>query len=184
MSAPALSRRELKNAKVYILPAGEVVDSVTVSKTTWPDANPTTNYTNYEFPEIEGMVQEVMSEDEVFLIPRDSGGYANDTEKHLRGIYYTGTTAKTNGYLKALQYAVPAMVAANTAQSPNTRAQLWFEALMLIELRSNAGVIIERIQTWCKVFLQDPGTGAGPQTSKVQFRCEVQFAALNTYIAP
>ena len=47
MGVLTTQRRELKNARVYFIPAGEVVDTVTTSVTTWPDANPLTNYTAF-----------------------------------------------------------------------------------------------------------------------------------------
>lgn len=181
MALPAFVRRELKTAKVYFIPLGETVDAGTVSKTTWPDGVPTTNFTNYEFPEIEGLVEEVMTEDEVFLLPRDSGGYQNETETHLRGIKWTATTSKTNSYIKQLQLATAAALAATVAQAPSELGSLFKDGVLLIELR-NAGVVIERIQVWARMTLADVGAAAGATTSKLQVRWELLVAGNNTSV--
>jgi hypothetical protein len=181
MAAPAFVRRELKTAKAYFVPLGESVDSVTVSKTTWPDGDPVTNYTNFEVPEIEGLVEELMTEEEVFLLPRDSGGYQNETETHLRGIKWTATTSKTNSYVKQLQLATPGVPVATTAQAPSELGKVQKDGILLIELR-NAGVVIERIQVWARMTLADVGAAAASTTSKIQIRWELLVAGNNTSV--
>lgn len=182
MSVPTLSRRELKNAKAYYTPLGETVDtSVVVSKTTWPDGDPITNYTNFEVPDIEGVVQELMTEEEVFLLARASGGYQNETETHFRGLKWTATTAKTNSYLKQLQFALSSPAAATVAQAPGEKGSLFKDGILLLEW-NNGGVIIERLQVWARMTLADVGASAGATTSKLQIRWELLQSGNNTFI--
>ena len=183
MAAPTLIRRELKNAKAYYIPAGELVDAVTTSRTTWPDNDPTTNYTAYEIPDIEGLIQEILSEDEDFLMPQDSGGYQNEPEKQLRMLAWTLTTAKTSSYVKQLQFALAAAAVAATAQAPGVKGQLSLDGVLLIEIRGNDGAIIERWQIWARMTLADPGPAAAPQTSRVQLRFSKLQSGNNTYVA-
>jgi len=120
MATPTLVRRELKNAKVYFIPAGEVVDTVTVSQTTWPDNDPVSNWTGYQIPDIEGVVQETVTEEESFLMPQDSGGYQDEPEMHLRRLGWTATTAKTSSLMKMLQFAPAAPSAISASYLPAT----------------------------------------------------------------
>src|SRR5688500_10868400 len=106
MAVPNLIRRELRSAKVYFIPNGESVSSVTVSDTTWPTATPTSNYTNYEIPDIETLAEEIEQQDEEFLLPTPTGGYRNQPETHLLGKSWLITTAKTSTYLKQLQHGL------------------------------------------------------------------------------
>ena len=183
MAVPTLKRRELKGAVICFIPLGELVDAVTVSETTWPDNAPTTNYTDFEFPDIEGVVEEILSEEEPFLLARPSGGYGDEPETHLRGLAWTGTTAKTNSLIKQLQKALAAAAVASTAQSPGVLGALYIDGVFLLEIRGNAGAIIERTQVLARMTLADPGAGAGPLTSRVQVKWRIRYALLNTYVA-
>ncbi len=183
MSAPTLVRRERKNATIAFVPLGEVVDSVTVSKTTWPDGNPTTNYTDFAIPDIEELIEVLLKSKEPFKVPRSSGGYRIETETNLEGMTFEALTAKTNSYLKGLTWATPATVATGTAQAPNERSQLWIDGVLLIELRNNAGAIIDRCQVWARMTLEDAGPAAKPETSKLKIMFEVLDSGNNTYLA-
>jgi hypothetical protein len=183
-AVPTLKRRELKNATICFIPAGETVDtSVVVSATTWPDVDPTTNYTDYEIPDIEGLVEELTAEAEDFLLPRASGGYMNEPENHLRMLAWIATTSKTSSFLKKLQYALSAAAVASTAQTPGATGALYIDGVLLIELRGNAGAIIERVQIWARMTLTDPGAAAAATTSKLQVKWSMLSSALNTYVA-
>lgn len=182
-----MKRRELKNATVCFIPAGEVVDtSVTVSITTWPDNDPTSNYLNYEFPDIEGLVEEILTEQEDFLVPRagGAGGYELDPEFHLRGLAWVATTSKTNSLIKQLQYGLTAAAVAGTAQAPGVKGGLYIDGVLLIELRAQAaGQIIERVQCWARMSLTDPGAAAAATTSKIQVRWNLKGAGNNTHVS-
>jgi hypothetical protein len=181
MSAPSLIRRELTNAKIYFIPTGETVDSITVSKTTWPDNAPTTNYTAYELAEIEKVVEELLTTEEKRMLGRVSGGYMQETETHLIGKRWTATTASTSSYLKQLQHGLSAAAATTVAQAPGVKAMLFLDGVFLLEQIGSAGAVVERVQVWARMTLKKTGdTGPDTKTYDVQF--EQLYAALNTAV--
>lgn len=182
MAAPTLIRRELKNARLYFIPAGEVVDSVTVANATWPDNAPTSNYTNYQFADIETVKEAKEVETETFKIPKATGGYAIDTEEMLVKRMWNATTAKTNSILKQLEHALAAPVVASTAQSPFVNNSNFVEGVMLLEIQNKNGTVIERTQVWARLRLVTAGD-VGPATAKVEFSLEQRESTLNTYVA-
>lgn len=183
MSVPTLIRRELKNARLRFIPVGETVDTVTVSKTTWPDGAPTTNWTAYDFPDVEkvGVSYETIKED--FLVPADGGDYENNPEEWVRTITYTFDTAKTNSYLKRLEHATSADLVTTVAQRPAAPGvQNYIEGVALIEIQGKTGAILERIQFWGRLRLVTPGDKAAPTTSKLQYSIEMRQAGNNTVV--
>jgi hypothetical protein len=183
MSAPTLIRRELKNARLYFIPSGETVDSVAVSlaNATWPDNSPTANWTAYQFADIETVKEAKEVETETFKIPKATGGYSVDTEEMLIKRVWTATTAKTNNYLKTLEHATAAVVAAATAQAPFTNNSNYMEGIMLLEIQNKNGGVIERTQVWARLRLVSAGD-VGPATAKVEFSLEQRDHANNSYI--
>lgn len=183
MSTPTLKRTERKTGKVYFIPASEVVDGITTSQTTWPDAVPITNYTDFQFADIEELTEEILFSEEKRKVPRQTApGYRVRTEKFLEGVNWTASTATTNSYLKTLQFATPNVVVAGTAQAPGERNQLWMDGVLLIELTNSAGVIIDRIQTWARMFLQEPGAASKAETSMLKVMWEQGESGNNTYL--
>ena len=184
MSAPTLIRRELKNARLYFIPSGETVDSVavTLANATWPDNDPTTNWTAFQFVDIETVKESKEVETETFKVPKASGGYTTDTEEMLIKRMWTAVTAKTNNYLKQLEHAVPATVVASTAQAPFTKNNNYLEGIMLMEIQNKNGVIIERTQVWARLRLVSAGD-VGPSTAKVEISLEQRDHANNSYVA-
>ena len=182
MSAPTLIRRELKNARIYFIPSGETVDSVTVANATWPDATPTTNWTNYQFADIESVKESKEVETETFKVPKASGGYSIDTEEMLVKRIWTATTSKTNSYLKQLEHALSSAVVASTPQAPFVNNSNFLEGVMLLEIQNKNGVVIERTQVWARLRLNTSGD-VGPSTAKVEFTLEQRESSANTYVA-
>lgn len=182
MSVPTLIRRELKNARVYFIPAGATVDAVTVAVATWPDNVPPTNWTAYQFPDIETVVQETAESEEEFLVPRSTGGYINDPEKSVTSRMWKATTARTNSYVKQLEYGLASVPVAGTAQAPGVRHDNFILGVMLLEQQNKNGVIIERLQVWAKMRLVSAGQ-TGPATTKVEVSWEMQESANNTFVA-
>lgn len=181
MSAPSLIRRELKNARLYFIPNGETVDSITVANALWPDNSPTTNYTAYQFIDIETVKEAKEVETETFKVPKDAGGYFIDTEETLLKRTWTATTAKTNSLLKQLEHALASPVVAGTAQAPFVQQNNYVEGVMLLEIQNKNGVIIERTQVWGRLRLVSAGD-VGPATAKVEFSIEQRQSTLNSYI--
>lgn len=182
MSAPTLIRRELKNARLYFIPAGETVDAVTVANATWPDNSPTANWTAYQFADIETVKEEKQVETEEFKVPKATGGYTIDTEETLLKRLWTATSAKTNSILKQLEHALASPVVASTAQAPFVNNNNYVEGVMLLEIQNKNGTIIERTQVWARLRLVTAGD-VGPATAKVEFSLEQRESTLNTYVA-
>jgi hypothetical protein len=182
MATPTLIRRELKNARLYFIPSGETVDAVTVSSTTWPDNVPTSNYTSYQFEDIEGVKEAKEIETEVFKIARSTGGYINDKEENMVSRVWTAMTSKTNSIVKQLEHALAAPVVASTAQAPGVKLDNFVDGVMLLEIQNKNGTIIERTQVWARLRLVSAGD-VGPTTSKVELAFEQRESTLNTYVA-
>lgn len=183
MAAPTLVRRELKNARVYFTPVGEVVDSVTVASATWPDAVPTTNYTGYQFPEIETVSEEVEVETETRKLPRSGGGYQNDTEEMVISRMWKAGTARTNSYVKQLQHGLATVPAAGTAQVPGAKLDNFISGIFTLEVQNKNGVIIERVQVWAKMRLASRTAGdIKAETALVELSFEMQESANNTIV--
>jgi hypothetical protein len=181
MAAYTTIRRELLNARVYFIPVGETVDSVTVSQTAWPDNSPTTNYTSYQLHDTETIRCEREFEVETFKIPKASGGYRDDDESTLKKVVYTGVTAKTNSLLKQLEHGLATQPVVATAQAPFARNDDFVEGVALVELQSKSGAVTERIQVWSRLRLSDAGE-VGPSTKKLTYTLEVRDSASNSYV--
>lgn len=181
MSALTTKRRELKNARLYFIPVGETVDAVTVSSTTWPDNSPTTNYTNYQFDDIETVKEEKQFDSEVFKIPKDAGGYLDDEEQTLTKRTWTAATAKTNSLLKQLEHALATVPVVGTAQAPGAKQDNYIEGVLLLEIQLKSGTVTERTQVWARLRLSAAGE-VGPTTSKIEFSIEQRDSGNNTYL--
>jgi hypothetical protein len=175
-------RRELLNARVYFIPAGEVVDSVTVTATAWPDASPATNWTAYQLQDTETLVLERTFDTEVFPIPKASGGYTDDEENTLKKVTYTGTTAKTSSIFKMLELLLLTEPVVGVAQSPFVRNDDYVEGVTFLELQNKSGAVVQRTQFWSRLRLSDPGT-VGPTTKKLTYTVELRDSASNTTLA-
>lgn len=181
MSAPTVVRRELKNARMYFIPSGETVDSVTVANATWPDNSPTTNWTNYEIPEIEDVKSENTIKKETFTIPDTAGGYREEEEEMITRRLWKATTHKTNNYLKKLQHGLATAPVVGAAQAPGATKDNYTDGVMLLEIQNKSGTVIERIQVWARLRLVTAGD-VGPATSKVEFSMEQLPSTLNSYL--
>jgi hypothetical protein len=182
MAAPTLIRRELANARIYFIPAGETVDTVTVAAETWPDNDPTTNYTDYEIPDIEKVVLEKKLVEEEFMVPSDTGGYDSDDEEMVTSRMWTITTAKTNNRIKQLDKGLAAAVAASTAQAHGTVKDNYLLGVLLIEEQGKGGSMIERTHVWAKMRVKSSGE-TGPATRKIEVSFKHQYSSLNTFTA-
>lgn len=182
MSAPTFIRRELQNARLYFIPLGETVDAVTVAVATWPDNDPATNYTSYQFPDIEMVKEAKEVETETRKIPRSTGGYRNDEEMSILSRKWTVSTAKTNSFIKKLEHGLATVPAAGVAQAPSINHDNHILGVLLIEIQNKDGAIIERTQVWAKLTL--PATpDVGPTTRKFDLQFEQLESDNNSYVA-
>jgi len=182
MSAPTLIRRELKNARLYFIPSGETVEGAAVSNTAWPDNSPASNWTAYQFADIETVKEAKEVDTETFKIPKASGGYTIDTEETLLKRMWNATTAKTNSIIKQLEHALASAVVASTAQAPFVQNNNYIDGVMLLEIQNKNGVVTERTQVWARLRLVSAGD-VGPTTAKVEFSLEQRESTLNSYVA-
>jgi hypothetical protein len=181
MSAYTTTRRESLNARVYFIPAGEVVDAVTVAVATWPDNVPTANYTSYQLQDTESLKCEREFEKETFRIPKATGGYLDDEESQLKKVLYTGETHKTNSLLKRLEHALATVPVVGTAQAPFVNNDDFVEGVALIEIQNKSGVITERLQFWSRLRLPESGQ-IGPATKKLTYSLETRESSANSYV--
>jgi hypothetical protein len=181
MAAPILIRRELTNVRLYFIPAGEVVDTVPVSISTWPDNAPTSNYTAYAFIDIETMKEAKEVNSETFSIPKDAGGYFDDIEETVKSRKWTASTAKTNNYLKKLEHGLAAVPVVGTAQAPNVNNSNFIDGVLLMEIQDKTGPIIERTQVWARLRLAST-PDVGPTTRKFDLVFEQRDSGNNTFV--
>lgn len=181
MSAPSLIRRELTNARLYFIPAGEIVDSVTVANALWPDNSPTSNYSDYQFADIETVKEAKEVTTETFQIPKAAGGYFEDTEETVKSRKWTASTAKTNSYLKQLEHGLASVPVVGTAQAPNVNNSNFLDGVLLLEIQNKSGAIIERTQVWSRLRLAAT-PDVGPSTRKFDLVFEQRDSALNSFV--
>lgn len=181
MSAPTLVRRELTNARLYFIPNGETVDSVVVANALWPDNIPTSNYTSYQFADIETVKEAKEVNTETFQVPKSSGGYFEDVEETVKSRKWTASTAKTNSYLKKLEHGLETVPVVGTAQAPNVSNSNFIDGVMLLEIQNKDGAIIERTQVWARLRLATT-PDVGPTTRKFDMVFEQRDSTLNTFV--
>lgn len=180
MATPTFIRRELMATKLYFIPSGETVDAVTVAQETWPDEDPTTNFTDYEMPDIERLVSEKEIQTEDRLVPSASGGYVNDPEEMVTMRKFLGTTAKTNNFLKQLDFGLANPIADATSQEIGTVTDNYIDGVARIDFLDKAGAVKESIKFWARLRLVAPGE-TGPATRSIEFSLEKRYSSLNAY---
>lgn len=182
MSAPTFKRRELSNAQLCFIPNGESVDSVTVAAETWPDNDPTTNFTDYEMPDIERVTKEDEIESENFMIPKADGkGYKNDDEQMVTGRKWVATTAKTNNFIKQLENGLAAAVVDATSQEYGTETDNYILGILRIVERSKTGATLQTIQVWAKMRVRSAGE-VGPASKKLEIEFKEEYSSLNSFL--
>jgi len=181
MGAPTTIRRELLNARVYFIPAGDTVDSVLVAEALWPDNSPTANWTAYQLQDTETLKVEREYEQETFQIPKATGGYFDDEEGTLKKVTLTGVTAKTSSLIKRLEYGLATEPVVGTAQAPFARNDDFQEGVALIEFQNKSGTVTERLQIWARLRVSDAGE-VGPNSKKITYVIERRDSVLNSYV--
>ena len=188
MSALTLVRRELKNARMYFVPSGTVLplgngsSSLTVDvAAVFPDNSPTTNYTDYEFINIEDVKESTTVKKETFTIPDQAGGYRDEEEEMVTQRMWKATTHSTNAYLKQLQSGLASIPVVGTAQAPGVKKDNCLDGVFLLEIQNKAGVVVERTQVWARLRLTAPGD-VGPTTAKIEFSLEQLNSVYNSYM--
>lgn len=179
MAAPTLIRRELANAVLSFIPAGETVDSVTVAKELWPDEDPTTNYTDYAIPDIEKVVEEKSVVDEEIMIPDANGGYFADDEQMVTSRMWVITTAKTSNLIKQLDKGLASTLVAAAAQTHGTKSDNFVMGVLRIVMVNKNGSVLETTKVWAKLRVRSTGE-TGPATKKIELQFKQYPSSLNT----
>lgn len=181
MAVLAFNRREVKGERIYFIPAGTSVDSVTVAIATWPDASPTSNWTDFEMDDIEMLEPGKEVETETFVIPSNTDGYDEDEDQTVKANFWTAETAKTNALVKMIEYGLATLPVANTAQVPFARKENYVEGVLLKETVVRGVGVTERLQCWARVYLETPGNSSS-KTSKVKLKFRRMASANNTFV--
>ena len=181
MAAPTRVRREHLNCRFYFIPNGETVDTVTIARATWPDANPTTNWTNYQFRDIEKCMPDHKVDTEEWKVPADSGGYDNDSEEQVQTRRWKLTTAWSNNYIKRLEHALASNPVVDTAQTPGVKNDNFITGVALFEFQNKNGDIVERFQLWGKLRLTNQ-PASEPKSRSFEVSFEQLSSGNNTYV--
>lgn len=181
MPAPTRVRREHLNCRFYFIRNGETVDGGTVSRTSWPDANPLSNWTAYQFRDIEKVMPAHVIDKETWKVPSDSGGYDNDSEEQVIERRWKLETSYSNSYIKQLEHALAAIPTVDTAATPGTKNDNFILGVALFEFQNKNGDIVERFQLWGKLRL-DEIPAVEPKTRKFVLSFEQQSSGNNTYV--
>ena len=179
MAAPTLIRRELANAVLSFIPAGETDDSATVAQELWPDEDPTTNYTDYAIPDIEKVVQEKGVVDEEIMIPNANGGYFADDEQMVTNRKWVITTAKTSNLIKQLDKGLAATLVAAAAQEHGEKSDNFLMGVLKITEVNKNGSTLETTKVWAKLRVRSTGE-TGPATRKIELEFKQYPSSLNT----
>jgi hypothetical protein len=174
-----LKRRERRGDFVYIIPNGTVVDGGTVSKTSWPDAVPTTNYTDWQFDDIESTepIREV--ETETISVPQASGGYNKEEEPSVTKRAWKHVTSKANSLLKQLEHGTSSAIAAGVPQTPGGSNVPFIDCVYLRETVGSDGTVLARIQVWARLTLISSPKSENA-TGKYEFQVQQLYSSLNT----
>lgn len=179
MGLPTLSRRELANAVLSFTPIGDTVDSVIVAAELWPDEIPTTNFTDYNIPDIEKIVEEKNMVDEEIMIPNAGGGYFADDEQMVTARKWVATTSKTNSYIKQLDKGLAAVAVGGAAQAHGTKSDNYLMGILKITETGKNGSVIETTKVWAKMRVRSTGE-TGPATKKIEIEFKQYYSSLNT----
>ena len=182
-------RRELKSVRIYFIPEGTVLPlgaaelPLTVSiLNAFPDNTPPTNYTDWQFKQIETVKEAKTVKNEPFTIGSDYGGYDEDDEDMIVKRVWTVDTHLNNSIFKQLQYGLTAPPVVGVSQAIDRNKANSMEGVLLLEvLEKRLSTVIERISCWAKLRLISPGEAAAP-TAKQEFSFTMKGHPSNTFV--
>ena len=187
MSEFAFKRREVKAERIYFIPTGTIIalgsgaSPLTVARESWPDADPTTNYSDFLIDDIETLKPERETETETFEIPSAADGYTKDLDEWVTGRTWTAETAKTSALVIMLEEGLSALPVAGTAQTPGARKENYVEGLMHHETTTRGVGVTRRRRVWARIHLVSPGDSSA-KTSKVQLKFRQMESTLNSFV--
>jgi len=184
---PIVIRRELLNVRGYFIPQGDLVDGITVAAEAasgqgWPDNAPTSNYTAYEFVQIENAKSVNTVVNEVFKIPNPAGGgYVDDEEQMVTKRSWEMESHATNSYFKKLENGLASLPVAGTAQAIGQNLDNYIDGVALLVYTTKGSTVVERRQVWARLRLK-AAPDVGPATGKVAFSLEMRPSTQNSYL--
>lgn len=182
MAVASLERR-LKGAHAYFIPFGETVDSGTVSSTSWPDNDPTTNWTNYSAGCIERVQPLREFDTEELICPKASGGYEKQVEQRSTRDGWICQLNQYNQWVTQLEYGLASAPVAGTPQTPFASSDRYIDGVLLIQARGTSGTDhhVEQWHARMRLATVPDWTNA---TSKPVVEFQVIANDLNTFEIP
>ena len=184
---PTVVRRELLNVRGYFIPAGDLVDGITVAAEAgtgvgWPDNNPTSNYTYYELAAIENAKSVNTIVKEIFKIANPAGGgYIDDEEEMVTKRTWTMETHNTSSYFKKLENGLATIPVAGTPQAIGATVDNYIDGVALLVYTTKGSTVTERRQIWARMRLMT-APDVGPVTGKIAFSLEMRPSTQNSYL--
>lgn len=175
--------RRLKGAFVYFIPFGETVDGSTVSKTSWPDATPTSNWEDWAFGCIENVQPIREADTETLLCPDPEGGYVEEEEMRSKRDGWTMQTNQYNELITQLEYGLKSSPVAGTPQTPFAQKNREINGVVLIQARGQGGSDFH-IEQWEADLKLDTVPEWANSTSKPTISFRVRQNDLNTFEIP
>jgi hypothetical protein len=181
----ARTRKILPNAFLFFAATGSTSESggssITVSATAKPDNTPITNWPARPCTLEFDIAHEF--EDDTVKCPSETGGWRNEKERHLISTMLTFTEKTWTENYERLLWALPAAVAADTAQVPfsNTNPEIY--GWLKIQERDQAGADIVVCDVYGVLRLTG-GTVVNGKTTRPEYEFEVRPNALNSWVAP
>jgi hypothetical protein len=163
MSAPALLER-LIGKFAYFIPAGSVVDTLTVSATVKPDASPTTNWTDYFLGSVISAKHDPEIEDNSFKKASASGGFEKVSRKKVIADVITLKTREMGEPQLRLQFGLGAAIVEGTAQTPFAATDRRIDGWLKVHYRQEDGTDMAIMDVWASMELASGLTADGKTT--------------------
>lgn len=177
-----IDRVETLFSHLSFVPLGTTVDATTVAKNTWPDATPSTNYSDFKLKEIENLkpFQNTETEPRIY-VSETAAGWTQEDEVTRKNAGYTFDVARTNTLYKMLQYGLVSLPVAGTPQVPYARKEAYVDGVLLKETGVvSLGEITEIEQVWARLELVNAGDQTN-KTARVSLRLTILDADNNTF---
>lgn len=168
---------------LYFIPAGTVVDAVTVDIDNWPDNTPTTNYDPFKLKYLEGIKPFRNTDSETDItVSETAAGYEQQDSETIKNDGFTYTTPNMNTLYKMLEKGLEGLPVAGTAYTPRANKNNYRDGVLLqLTGDQKLAVITEREWCWARVALVNPGEHNN-KTAKIEVRITKMDAANNSYV--
>ena len=158
MATPALIEL-LIGGFAYFIPAGTVVDGVTVSSASngKPDTDPETNWTNHTLGDVLNFKFGEESVDIPRTVPLASGGYAKINKKIVVQDWVILKTAQMGELVHRLQFGLASAIATGTPQTPHIALDRQITGWLRIQGRQLGGTDRFILDWWAECRIEETG---------------------------